>query len=67
MGFIGGTSWSNFGLLIPYRNDRQDNYNQRSQHGRLVRFDMEHFDLGECQGENQRLKGTERETRPKAG
>jgi len=45
VGFIGGASWANYGLLIPYRNDNADNNNGRSQHGLIVRFEMSAFDI----------------------
>ena len=45
VGFIGGASWANYGLLIPYRNDHADNNNGRSQHGLIVRFEMSAFDI----------------------
>jgi len=37
-------TWGNYGVLVPYRNDLDTNYNARKQHGMLVRFNLTVFD-----------------------
>lgn len=45
VGFVGGMSWYNYGLLVPHRNDKKTNYNMRLHHGKMIRFSLTDFDL----------------------